>query len=658
MTTCSRVRVRATPPLLLAALIAPASVLLVSPAGAQEKPLLDKPTVTVTETSVVKYHFDNRNGDTGSSRIDDKYGEWLNRLNIQGTSGRFTAAFRLDSALYFAKPNPNKLAGEDVARAWASPPLPGEIRDPGGQWARDLDRSRTQQYGQLLSERYVNTIYPSKVNLTYQSRGIEATVGDYYVQLGRGMVLAVRKVDELASDTTIRGGKVVYSPDIGKKYKLNVTAVGGAANPIRVDEVTGRLLSQTASGTMENIAYPLMPKPNTTVYTPDSQALYAPDVIMGGQIEGGLKAVQLGVRAVQMNRTAAPFHTQANAGNPDRNADKIAVGSVSLNVPAILDHGSFYAEFASQQMSDFHESANSELMNRLSGGYAAYAQATGYAGPITLSLEGKHYERFYPLHGNVNVGSASEFSTVQYSIPPTGDPFTSDWHWGSYNACVTGARGRIDARLHEDVLVYGSVGRFASYTERSPNCGQDKTNPDGSVVGRNRADRNDIWDPFAGFELNFEQNRSHFYGSSGVHFDTTADPVPYSGDLTTKVYYRETWLRYSMLKKVYGPWSVEMTGWHRYRYMPSERLTPWREGENYVAAIWSPKLTVAAGYEYSDKEGDLKHYVNGMAQWRFTTATLVRAYVGQNRPALRCISGVCRQFPAFEGARMEAVVTF
>jgi len=47
-----------------------------------------------------------------------------------------------------------------------------------------------------------------------------------------------------------------------------------------------------------------------------------------------------------------------------------------------------------------------------------------------------------------------------------------------------------------------------------------------------------------------------------------------------------------------------------------------------------------------------------MAQWRFTTASLVRAYVGQNRPALRCISGVCRQFPAFEGARLEAVVTF
>ena len=28
------------------------------------------------------------------------------------------------------------------------------------------------------------------------------------------------------------------------------------------------------------------------------------------------------------------------------------------------------------------------------------------------------------------------------------------------------------------------------------------------------------------------------------------------------------------------------------------------------------------------------------------------------RPALRCVSGVCRQFPAFEGVKLEAVIRF
>ncbi len=652
---------RATLAPLVAWRIAPAALLLVAaPAVAQDKPVLDKPTITVTETSVLKYRFDNRNGDTGTNRIDDHYGEWLNRLNIQGTSGRFTAAFRLDSALYFLKPNPNTLATEDLGKALSQPPLPGEVRDAA--WQRDFKNNRTTQYGQLLSERYVNAIYPSKFNLTYQSRGLEATVGDYYVQLGRGMVLAVRKIDELASDTTLRGGKIVYAPDVGKRYKLNVTAVGGAANPIRVDEVTGRLLSQSVSGIAENLAYPLMPKPNTTDYVTHPQPLFAPDTILGGQVEGGFKEMQVGVRAVQVNRTDAPFHSQASAGAPDRNAREITVGSVSVNVPDLFGHGSFYAELATQQMSDFIPDANTTLMRRLSGGYAAYAQATAFSGPFTVSLEGKHYERFFPLHGNVNAGKATEFSTVQYSVPPTGDPFTSDWHWGSYNVCVTGGRGRLDARLSDDLMVYGSVGHAVSYSERNANCGQDvKLRADGSVlpaVERTAADQNRVWDPFAGIELTFEQGRSHFYASSGVHFDATAEPIAYAGDATTKVYYRDNWQRYSLLKKIHGPWSLEMTGWHRWRYMPTERLTPWREGENYIGAIWSPKLTVALGYEYSTKEGDLKHYVNGMAQWRFTTASLVRAYVGQNRPALRCISGVCRQFPAFEGARLEAIVTF
>jgi hypothetical protein len=287
---------------------------------------------------------------------------------------------------------------------------------------------------------------------------------------------------------------------------------------------------------------------------------------------------------------------------------------------------------------------------------------TFYGGPFTLSVEGKHYDRFYPMLANVGGTGAADFSSVQYNIPPTTDPFTADFHYGSYNVCVTGGRTRLDARVSDRALLYGSVGRYVSWGEASTKCGQEARAGGEKPPGKNDAIRNDIVDPFVGTELNFEQSRSHVYASTGVHFDNSAQAKEYPGPngdpVSTTVFYRENWARYSLLKKVYGPWSVEMAGWHRYRFNPGERPEPWREGENYLSAIWSPKLTVAFGYEYSTIEGYWKNYYSGTVQWRFTGSTFVRVFVGQNRPALRCISGVCKQFPAFEGARLEATVAF
>ena len=160
-----------------------------------------------------------------------------------------------------------------------------------------------------------------------------------------------------------------------------------------------------------------------------------------------------------------------------------------------------------------------------------------------------------------------------------------------------------------------------------------------------------------GTEVNLENSRSHIFAHTGVRFDDSAVPVAFAGvaDPTT-IYYREHYVRYSLLKRISGPWSMEASGFHRYRYEPAARSVPWREGENYLSAIYSPKVTVAFGFEYSTKED--KNYYNGLVQYRFTTDSLMRLFVGQTRPALRCVSGVCRQFPAFEGVKLEAIVAF
>ncbi len=115
---------------------------------------------------------------------------------------------------------------------------------------------------------------------------------------------------------------------------------------------------------------------------------------------------------------------------------------------------------------------------------------------------------------------------------------------------------------------------------------------------------------------------------------------------------------------------------------------PWTEGENYTALQWSPHLAAIFGFEYlaQDKcqpgrsatlseaarpEKDTCFYVNGGLQWRSANAGAgtsrkyvaqlldgVGVFVGQRRGATRCVSGVCRQFPSFEGGRLEITSRF
>ncbi len=46
----------------------------------------------------------------------------------------------------------------------------------------------------------------------------------------------------------------------------------------------------------------------------------------------------------------------------------------------------------------------------------------------------------------------------------------------------------------------------------------------------------------------------------------------------------------------------------------------------------------------------------GTLTWNITPATSLALFGGGNRPGLKCVSGVCRDFPAFQGVRLEFVL--
>jgi hypothetical protein len=133
-----------------------------------------------------------------------------------------------------------------------------------------------------------------------------------------------------------------------------------------------------------------------------------------------------------------------------------------------------------------------------------------------------------------------------------------------------------------------------------------------------------------------------------------------SGDFS----YRERHLEYSLVKYLGNAYSIEAQGFHRLRKEESQNVDAahveqwWNEGENYIALKIAPAWVLSQGFEYTNRVGQPTYYLNGSVLYKFTSASNVRVFVGQQRGAFRCAAGVCRYFPPFEGARAELTWRF
>jgi hypothetical protein len=704
---------------LLAAAIPLASLFAAARADAVEvpnvggKPLL----IDITNTAVVDYHFNNRDDSLFAipAQVNDNYGELLDRLNVQASWWRLRLGLRLDGALFYHRPTRDTVA--DIV-ADQKNLLDQYKKDPNGY---------TNDFYRELHSRYLRAFYPSKLFVGYNQPGLDVTVGDFYVQLGRGLVFSVRKIDELAVDTTVRGAKVVFDREVGPVH-LGATAFAGQMNPLRVDETSGRRLNGDGSPLFFGFPRPgdletYKPQVGSvlTVVQPGAPS-YLTDSAFGGRVEVGTKWFTLAANSAALLRssntddwincvnggkdTAAMgttritgkcdgLYPEFTTSDPSKQHNRIVNVSGSLNVPSIAKHGDLYLEVAGQQMGAGHTqyAPNKTDPSKLDvlgpakdlSGYAIYGSGSITGGPVSVSLEGKFYKNFFPLSAHIDTATpgfgAPEFALVTYSQPPTAEPiYTTIVGGGSPQVCVAGGRARADYRFNTETSAYAWVGRYSSWSEVPYNLS------DG--CGMTRANQTDTWDAAVGLDMGFEGGKSHVKAWVGARTSDHAEQqVNPDGSLASNVFYREGYIRYDIIKHLTGRFSLQFQGFHRHRFEPISFVQAWTEGENYTALQWSPHLSVIFGYEYMAKEQcqpdrpatlsqparpakDLCHFVNGGLQWR--TAGIgggagkyvgqlfdsVSVFVGQRRAALRCVSGVCRQFPPFEGARLEITSRF
>ena len=465
----------------------------------------------------------------------------------------------------------------------------------------------------------------------------------------------MRKVDELGIDTTVLGAKIVANKDV-----FSFTLIGGLANPARVDEPTGRAL--------------FVPRPLAADrFGP--QPLFGNDRIVGASLTAGRGLpVVSSTNAVMLARCApyaygengaikdgvldTPFGTcnESDRGiflssvpplGPVISSRRTINASQSIEIPNLWGHGNLYFEGAVQKRDA------DEVQAEHTDGNALYGAFVASGGPVTNTLEVKSYRNFYPLAASVNISRASAFANIAYSAPPTAEPILNDTQFGFFNACVTGGRDRFDYRLTPTLLVYGTFGFFRTQSEQfGGQCDR---------LGRSTAQNpeettNYVTDLSAGAEWRFDNDRSIAFFNVNVRNDQKAN-----GDH----YYREASGQYSITKYISGPFSFEVAGRHRYRIQDRENIRedsfagePWWQGEHQNALKIAPKWILSQGVEYTTFVGLPTYYLNGGILYRFTSESNIRIYAGQNRGGLRCVSGICRIFPAFSGGRVELTIRF
>lgn len=645
-------------------------------------------TIDITNTAIGDYFFNNRNSAEGlvapSTIVDDGYGQFIDHLNVQAFYGRFRFGARVDGYVYGGGVDDFDL--QQIAKE----------RLPEGTGADRYEYENA--FRRELNTRFQNTIYLTKVSLGYTAPGVDITLGDFYAQLGRGMVLSVRKIDELAQDTTIRGFKASFK-ESWKDASLSVTALAGQGNPLRIDDQSGRRLTGDGS-----ILFPDFPRPadfryytfdnsgNAGYVTVPARPGYLEDAIYGLSVEAGPRQVLFGAHAAVVRRKSygESYVRCVQAGSADcasifptfatnaesRLHDTIVTASGSVRVPNLWDHGDLYAEAGVQYNGDGRpigvDGPNEYTRTPDLTGYGIYLTGSFREGPVSISFEGKHYKSLLPLSGNINSDGAAdptfaapEFDTIAYNQPPNADTFYQEPN-GSPNVCITGGRVRTDYQAKPNFGVYAWLGYYTSLSEVDATNNECLSDAPGS--------RTNTWDAAAGGEMTLENGQSHFNAWVGARNTAHDEPVEGAGEGgPTDAFYREGYVRYDIAKHLAGDFTLVSQGFHRHRYKPGLASNDWNEGENYLALRWAPYLAFIFGFEYlgrvgcnPDPETDTCFYFNGGVQFKgggkdhpakmvFDTVNL---FVGQRRGAIRCVAGVCRQFPPFEGAKLELTSRF
>lgn len=339
-----------------------------TPADLTTTSVAPPPATASSSTSTrIGWHVDNRN----QRQDDDDFGIAIIRTNLALDGGDSRFAVRIDGETFV----------RDPARRVAS----GITRQDDLRLERvNLDLERGTDWGGITVRGHL-------------------ALGDFYTQLGRGLVLSLRRLDELGIDSALRGVRADLSVGDGA---LELHLLAGTVNVVNLE-------------------------PQLLAHVDDPR-----DRIGGVRIEGRIGGLDLGAHVVAFRDAVAPAPGATRESEAAGATADLVLGDTLLGIEV--------------------DAQRRRTLGSQEDGWAAYGTFSAPLGDrLTLLAEGKHYVRFAHLTGSPLSSGEGRFV---YNQAPTAERIDQEL---LDNTDVTGGRLRGDVLLGEAASsVHGSLGGF------------------------------------------------------------------------------------------------------------------------------------------------------------------------------------------------------
>ena len=434
------------------------------------------------------------------------------------------------------------------------------------------------------------------------AKGLKITAGDFFAQFGNGIVLALRKVDELGLETVLRGGRIDLTAGL-----FSMTVLGGVTNVNNVDVQN----YYHAEDPMDRLAGLRL-----GVRTQDAR-------------------LKLGVHTVFL-RPALPYI----AGQSLRSTYMTGGTLDAVLVPGKLMLGfeGDWGWFEGPHHETVHPDENT--------GYAFYLNLKAKMGPVSILLEGKLYDTF-SLEGS----SLYEGDVLYYTQPPTAERIDQEV---DNNHTVLGGRLKVDWRVIPTLTIFANVG-LGDYVSVADLVRKKTATQKKSLAQYLHA--------YGGVDWRFMDNRSTLVISGG--YRTERKPDILEEDLvwehSKEIGHAEAKLNLFL----HRDWTLHATALHeqRMKKLPTEK-DRYMWGTYILGVSWAGKLDVSGAFEYDKPvKGDPTdvhpgYYGFGMVKWYIRSNLIWSVFAGTQRGGLKCVGGVCKMVPAFAGVRTELVFRY
>jgi len=427
--------------------------------------------------------------------------------------------------------------------------------------------------------------------------------GDFPLQLGRGIALSLRKVSEFGIDDALRGARI----QLRLHDDVRLEVFGGQVNMSNLDEVTDTHIDETR------------------------------DRLAGGRIDGRiLDFLNVGAHAMVLIPLAADGVTSQDS----QGGAWTLVAGGTAEMPRLWDVMSLYIEANGL-------ARTMEGRGEQQEGFALYSAVDLDLGRLTLLGELKWYEDFLVM-GTATDGLGTARPLAQAPTIEREDQFIRS------PTDMLGGRLRADLRLSRSALVYLN----------------------GVYVNGRGSNEIDAFHGYGGLELRLLGGRINGNVSAGYRREigrSETSDRPDWGELDHDILHVEGSLTVGLVGRHSLHLGFEHETWNKPGVTQDDRYNrgTWSVGYDYGSMLAlsfayeydtqfgsNPYQLPAEGGYWLVENGVRQHFAFGEVRYTPLRWLDLRLRGGAQRGGLKCMSGVCRVFPNFTGARLETVLRF